>query len=62
MREKQEDKQPDKQADRAVVTEECKRPFNSLTYDGNNKEPTEEEMELFQRKRRRIEDPMANYI
>ena len=48
--------------DRLMAMPECKRPYNSITQDGSNIEPTEEEMEAFKLKRRRTEDPMANYM
>ncbi len=45
-----------------MAIDERKRPYNSLARDSSYKEPTEEEMEAFRLKRRRPEDPMANFI
>ena len=48
--------------DRLLALDERKRPYNSLVRDGSSKEPTEEEMEAYRLKRRRVEDPMADFL
>ena len=48
--------------DRLLALDERKRPYNSLVKDGSSKEPTEEEMEAYRLKRRRVEDPMADFL
>ena len=45
-----------------LAMDERKRPYNSLRRDGDNKAPTEEEMEAFRLKRQRQEDPMAAFL
>lgn len=41
--------------------DERKRPYNSMKAD-QCQEPTEEEMEAFRLKRKRTEDPMADFL
>lgn len=41
--------------------DERKRPYHSMKAD-QSREPTEEEMEAFRMKRRRAEDPMADFV
>ncbi|KAL4705492.1 hypothetical protein ACJJTC_017352 [Scirpophaga incertulas] len=53
-----EDKQR-RHADYLLSVDERKRPYNSMV---EVKEPTEEEMEAFMMKRRRDEDPMAQFL
>lgn len=48
-----------KEVEELMKIDEKKRPYN-VTYDG--KGPTEEDIEAFQRKRIRAEDPMANWM
>ncbi|XP_014467717.1 PREDICTED: pre-mRNA-splicing factor Slu7-like [Dinoponera quadriceps] len=66
--EKQEDKLKEalrmeeeyaKEADKLLRMDERKRPYNSI-YEA--KEPTNEEIEAYQMKRKRDEDPMANFL
>lgn len=47
-----------RKAEELLAMDERKRPYNSM-YDA--KAPTEEEMEAWRMKRRREEDPMANF-
>lgn len=48
-----------KRADHLLSIDERKRPYNSM-YEV--KVPTEEELEAYQMKRRRDEDPMAQFM
>ncbi|XP_046626406.1 pre-mRNA-splicing factor Slu7 [Neodiprion virginianus] len=48
-----------KEADRLLKMDERKRPYNSMF---EVKEPTAEEIEAFQMKRKRDEDPMAHFL
>ncbi|XP_012257725.2 pre-mRNA-splicing factor Slu7 [Athalia rosae] len=48
-----------KEADRLLKLDERKRPYNSMF---EVKEPTTEEIEAFQMKRKREEDPMAHFL
>lgn len=48
-----------KEADRLLKMDERKRPYNSMF---EVKEPTAEEIEAFQMKRKREEDPMAHFL
>lgn len=41
--------------------DERKRPYHSMLAE-SGREPTEEEMEAFRLKRRRADDPMAQFI
>jgi len=52
----------EKKMNRLLAMDERKRPYNSLVRDGSTKEPTEEEMEAYRLKRRRAEDPMADFL
>ena len=51
----------EKVVDTLMTIEERKRPYNSLKAD-NTKQPTEEEMDAFMRKRKRADDPMNNFV
>ena len=51
-----------REAERILAMDERKRPYNSLRSFESFKEPTEEEMEAFRMKRKRMEDPMANFL
>ncbi len=44
-----------------LAMDERKRPYNSMKAD-ESREPTEEEMEAYRLKRRRQEDPMADFM
>ena len=46
---------------RAMSMDERKRPYHSMKAD-QCQEPTEEEMEAFRLKRKRTEDPMADFL
>ncbi|EFN89099.1 pre-mRNA-splicing factor Slu7 [Harpegnathos saltator] len=48
-----------KEADKLLKMDEKKRPYNSM-YEA--KEPTSEEIEAYQMKRKRHEDPMTNFL
>lgn len=48
-----------KEANELLNMDERKRPYNSMFH---TKEPTAEQVEAFQMKRRRDEDPMANFM
>ena len=55
----QEDRE--KVVDKLMAVDERKRPYNSLKAD-NTKQPSEEEMDAFMRKRKRPDDPMNNFV
>lgn len=57
-----EQAEQEREADRLLRMDERKRPYNSLASINSYKEPTEEEMEAFRMKRKRTDDPMANFI
>ena len=44
-----------------MAIDERKRPYHSLKAD-NSKVPTEEEMEAYRLKKRRTDDPMADFL
>ena len=46
---------------RAMSMDKRKRPYHSMKAD-QCQEPTEEEMEAFRLKRKRTEDPMADFL
>lgn len=48
-----------KRADYLLSMDERKRPYNSMM---EVKAPTEEELEAYQMKRRREEDPMSQFL
>ena len=50
-----------KQVKSLMAMDERKRPYNSMTAD-SGKEPTEEELEAYHRKKQLPDDPMANFI
>ena len=50
-----------KEVDRIMSMDERKRPYHSMKAD-QSREPTEEEMEAFRLKRKRTEDPMADFL
>ena len=54
---RQEEK--DREMEKILAMDERKRPYN-ISYDF--KEPTDEEMEAYRRKRLRTDDPMAQFI
>ena len=49
------------EAERVMNMDEKKRPYNSMKGD-SNKAPTEEDMEAYYMKRRREDDPMAQFL
>ena len=49
------------EAERMLSQDERKRKYNSFKSD-NNKAPTEEDMEAFYMKRKRDNDPMAQFL
>ena len=51
----------EREAEKLLAMEERKRPYNSMKADFSQM-PTEEEMEAFRLKRRREEDPMAQFL
>ena len=51
----------EKMVDTLMTIEERKRPYNSLKAD-NTKQPTEDEMDAFMRKRKRADDPMNSFV
>ena len=51
----------DREADRLLSLDERKRPYNSMKADFSRM-PTEEEMEVYKLKRRRENDPMADFL
>ncbi|XP_077992994.1 pre-mRNA-splicing factor SLU7-like [Glandiceps talaboti] len=51
-----------KEAEAILSLDERKRPYNSLQTFNDYKEPTEEEMEAYRMKRRREDDPMAQFL
>jgi pre-mRNA-processing factor SLU7 len=48
-----------KEAERILAINERKRPYNSMT---EVKKPTDEEMEAYYMKKRRDDDPMAQFM
>ena len=50
-----------KRVDKILAMDERKRPYNSMRMDATQ-EPTEEEMEAYRMKKRRTEDPMADFL
>ena len=50
----------EREVNKLRAIDERKRPYNSLKGD-TNMVPTEEEMEAYRLRRRRHEDPMANF-
>ena len=55
------EKQREKEVDLLMSIDERKRPYHSMRAE-SGREPTEEEMEAFRLKRRRTDDPMAQFI
>ena len=53
--------QREKEVDALMSIDERKRPYNSMRAE-SGRVPTEEEMEAFRLKRRRADDPMAQFI
>ena len=53
--------QREKEVDALMSVDERKRPHHSMLAE-SGREPTEEEMEAFRLKRRRADDPMAQFI
>lgn len=51
----------EKDVARLMSMDERKRPYHSMKAD-QSREPTEEEMEAFRLKRKRTEDPMADFL
>ena len=51
----------EKEMARIMSMDERKRPYHSMKAD-ESREPTEEEMEAFRMKRKRTDDPMADFI
>lgn len=51
-----------KEVDRLMSMDERKRKYNSIKDIQSMQVPTEEEIEAFQIKRRRPEDPMAQFV
>jgi pre-mRNA-processing factor SLU7 len=51
----------EREAERLLAMDERKRPYNSMKADFSRM-PTEEEMEAFRLKRRREDDPMADFL
>ena len=56
-----EQERKEKEVDAMMTIEERKRPYHSMRAE-SGREPTEEEMEAFQLKRRRADDPMAEFL
>lgn len=50
-----------REVDRLMVMDERKRPYHSMRAE-EGRVPTEEEMEAFRLKRKRKEDPMADFL
>jgi len=50
-----------KRATKLLEMDERKRPYNSMRA-SNSVKPTDEEMEAYHMKKRRLEDPMANFM
>lgn len=53
--------QREKEVDALMSIDERKRPYHSMRAE-SGREPTEEEMEAFRLKRRRADDPMAEFL
>lgn len=51
----------DLEVTRILAMDERKRPYNSMKAD-HSREPTEEEMEAYHLKKRKQEDPMADFL
>ncbi|MCG8622446.1 MAG: hypothetical protein MJE68_10685 [Proteobacteria bacterium] len=51
----------EREVTKLMTMDERKRPYHSMKAD-QSREPTEEEMEAFRLKRRRTEDPMADFL
>ena len=52
----------DREAEELLAMDERKRPYNSMKAYDSVREPTEEEMEAYRMKRKRMEDPMAAFL
>ena len=55
------EKRKEEEADRLLAMDERKRPYNSMKAEGSMF-PTDEEMEAYQRRKRRHDDPMAEFL
>ena len=56
-----EQEKREKEVDALMSVDERKRPYHSMRAE-SGREPTEEEMEAFRLKRRRADDPMAQFF
>ena len=56
-----EQERKEKEVDVLMSVDERKRPYHSMRAE-SGREPTEEEMEAFRMKRRRVDDPMVQFI
>lgn len=56
-----EQERREKEVDALMSIDERKRPYHSMLAE-SGQEPTEEEMEAFRLKRRRADDPMAQFM
>ena len=57
----EKDRKREEHIDRLMEMDERKRPYNSMKAEGATV-PTEEEMEAYHRRKRRKDDPMADFI
>ena len=56
-----EQEKKEKEVDAMMSIDERKRPYHSMRAE-SGRQPTEEEMEAFRLKRRRTDDPMAQFL
>ena len=56
-----EEEEWEKEVDHIMAVDERKRPYQSMRAE-QSREPTEEEMEAYYLKKRRKEDPMAQFV
>ena len=57
----EKEKRREKEVEELMELDERKRPYNSMKADGSTA-PTEEEMEAYYRRKKRKDDPMADFI
>ena len=56
-----EEEEREKEVDDIMALDERKRPYQSMRAE-QSREPTEEEMEAYYMRKRRKEDPMAQFV
>ena len=56
-----EEEEREKEVDHIMALDERKRPYQSMRAE-QSREPTEEEMEAYYMRKRRKEDPMAQFV